>query len=301
MKRAALTLILGIAIAAQAQNPSFEVASIKPNNSRAGGPEEIMLGCHGTDSHSQENIVPMGRCVVRHEPLRLVIALAYDVPPAFMIPYDGKILSGPDWINSDVYNFDAKAEGPATEAQLKLMLQTLLAERFNLKLHRETKELPVYALVTTRNPLKFQPAPKDRECEGQSRSDHRYELGSRNIAGQCHGFVPENGQMSGRSVDMSDVAEMLSRWAGRVVIDRTEIKGLFDVQLPRMASANVPLGGGGAGAREGAPGPAVEGRFSRDSIPTVFAAVEQFGLKLESSKGPVEVLVVDNIQKPTEN
>lgn len=299
MKSVVLMLFLGIAISVQAQNPSFEVASIRPNNSRPAGPEDIMLGCHGTDSHSLENTIPMGRCVVRHEPLRLVIALAYDVPPAFMGPYDGKILAGPDWINSEVYSIDAKAEAPATEAQLKLMLQSLLAERFNLKLHRETRELPVYALVTTKNPLKFQPAPQDRDCEGQVRSDHRYELGSRDLAGQCHGFVPENGQMAGRSVDMSDVAEMLSRWAGRVVIDRTEINGLFDVQLPRMTSGNIPIAG--AGARDGGPGPVVDGRFGRDSMPTVFAAVEQFGLKLESSKGPVDVLVIDNVQKPTEN
>jgi uncharacterized protein (TIGR03435 family) len=298
MKRLALTLVLGMAVMASAQNLSFEVASVKPNDSRPKSQEEIMLGCHGSDSHSPGIIVPMGRCVVRFEPLRLVIALAYDIPPAFMNPYDGKVLSGPDWINSAIYNIDAKSEGPATEAQLKRMLQTLLVERFQLKLHRENKEMPIYALVTTKNLLKLQAAPEDRECGGQVRSDHRFELGSMNLAGQCHGFVPENGQLTGRSVDMSDFAEMLSIWAGRVVVDKTGLQGLFDIKMPRMTSAEVGTAGG---AREGGPGDKLAPRVPVDPLPTVFQAVEQLGLKLESTKGPVAVLVIDSVQKPSEN
>jgi uncharacterized protein (TIGR03435 family) len=298
MKPLALTLVLGMAMMASAQNLSFEVASVKPNESRPRAQEDIMLGCHGTDSHSPGIVVPMGRCVVRFEPLRLVIAMAYNIPPAFMNPYDGKVISGPDWINSTIYNIDAKAEGPASEAQLRKMLQTLLAERFQLKLHTENKEMPVYALVTTKNPAKLQAAPEDRDCGQQVRSDHRYELGSTNLAGQCHGFVPENGQLTGRSVDMSDFAEMLSIWAGRVVVDKTGIQGLFDIKMPRMTSAEV---GSAGGAREGGPGAPPAPRVPVDPLPTVFQAVEQLGLKLESSKGPVAVLVIDSVQKPSEN
>jgi uncharacterized protein (TIGR03435 family) len=288
-----------------AQTPSFEVASIKKNTSRPSDPDARTLGCHGTNSHSPLMTIPLGRCTTRFEPLRLVIALAYDIPPSLLYPYDGKILSGPDWINSEIYDIEAKAEGPTTEAQLKLMLQDLLADRFKLKLHRESREMPVYALVTTKAGIKFPAAPKDRDCGEQVRRDHRYELGATSLAGQCHGFVPDRGALTGRSVNMSDFAEMLSIWAGRVVIDKTGADGLFDIKMPPVISALQDVvalerkESAIAGAR-GDAGP-VGVRALVDSRPTVFNALDQFGLKLESTKGPVDVLVIDSIQKPSEN
>jgi uncharacterized protein (TIGR03435 family) len=285
-----------------AQQPSFEVASVKPVQFGPGpkGPVDVTLGCHGTDSHSPGITLPMGRCISRFEPLRMVIALAYDVPPALLYPYEGKVVIGPAWINSEIYDIEAKAESPTTEAQLKLMLQTLLAERFKLKLHREEREMPVYALVAGKNGVKFPKAPEDRDCGEQKRSDHRYELGASDLAGQCHGFVPDKGALTGRSVDMSDFAEMLAIWAGRKVIDKTAIEGLFDIRMPQIVAANAGLSAQVDG-RGGGPGPGIEKRIDVISLPTVFEAVEQFGLKLESTKGPVGVLVIDNIEKPSEN
>ena len=251
----------------------------------------------------------MGRCLAKYEPLKLVIAMAYDVPPSSLYPYEGKMVSGPDWIESEVYHIEAKAEAPTTQAQLKLMMQELLADRFKLKLHRENREMPVYALVVGKNGHKLKPAPRDRDCGGQSRRDHRYELGASDIAGQCHGFVPEDGALRGQSVDMSDFAEMLSIWAGRVVIDKTGLDGLFDIKMPRMISTealnviasreiNAGARGGGAPVPGGA---AIEPRLLPDNVMTVFTALEQIGLRLESTKAPVEVLVIDNIERPTEN
>src|SRR5579871_570690 len=100
------------------QLPSFEVASVKPVKMGPGlikGPIEVTLGCHGTDSHSPGITLPMGRCISRFEPLRTIIALAYDVPPALLYPYEGKIVVGPDWINSEFFDIEAKAESPTTE------------------------------------------------------------------------------------------------------------------------------------------------------------------------------------------
>jgi len=282
-----------------AQKPSFEVASVKPINSKPTSPEDIRLGCHGTDSHSPGIIIPSGRCISKFEPLRLVIAMAYGVPPSLLYPYEGVVVSGgPDWLNMPLYEIEAKAEGPATEAALRLMLQTLLGERFKLKLHRETKQMSVYALTRGKTELKFTPAPDDRDCGEQVRRDHQFELGATSLSGQCHGFVPDNGALTGRSVDMSDFAEMLAIWAGRVVIDKTGIPGLFDIKMPRMTSANVPIL---TGAREGGPGQLGEPKFVPDPAPTVFAAVEQMGLKLESTRGPVDVFVIDSVEKPSEN
>lgn len=291
----ALGITIIAATSAAAQKPSFEVASVKPMNSRPTRQDDIKLGCRGTDSRSPGITLGMGRCVAQFEPLRLVIALAYDIPPSHLYPYEGVMISGPDWINSTMYSVEAKAEGSATMAELKLMLQTLLTERFKLKLHRETRELPVYALVRGKNPLKFTPAPNDRDCAGQVRRDHQFELGATSLSEQCHGFVPENGQLTGRSVDMSDFAEMLGIWAGRVVIDKSGITGLFDIKMPRMTSADAPPA---ASPREGPTGGEVK---IAEPVPTVFNALEQIGLKLEAAKGPVEVLVIDNIEKPTEN
>jgi uncharacterized protein (TIGR03435 family) len=285
-----------------AQNVSFEVASIKPSNSAPSSPDDIKLGCHGTDSHSPGITIPSNRCISRFEPLRLVVALAYDIPPSLLYPYDGKVVLGPDWINSTMYDIEAKADGPATMAELRQMLQSLLAERFQMKAHREKREMPVYALTRGKNPLKFVQAPDDRDCTGQVRRDHQFELGATSLGGQCHGFVPENGALSGRSVDMSDLSEMLAIWAGRVVIDKTGIQGLFDIKMPRMSSANavqvaersIAVG------RDGGLPPSPQLPLG-EPVPSVFAAVEQMGLKLESTKGPVDVLVIDSIEKPSEN
>src|SRR5262245_48439617 len=272
---ATLVLIPLILHGQTGQKPAFEVATVRLNNERPNGPVDRTLGCQGTDSHSKAVVIPMSRCVARWEPLKLVIAMAYDVPPSSLYPYEGKIVSGPKWIESEVYHIEAKAEAPTTQAQLKLMMQELLADRFKLKLHRENRDMPVYALVVGKNGHKLKAAPRDRDCAGQSRRDHRYELGASDISGQCHGFVPEDGALRGQSVDMSDFAEMLSIWAGRVVIDKTGLDGLFDIKMPRMVSVELlqaMQASSAAGARGGLPGTAIEPRALPDSVVTVFTA-----------------------------
>src|SRR5262245_17293743 len=301
MKALKLMLLVVSTVAfVEAQTPAleFEVASVKPITSRPTGPSDRLLGCHGTDSRSPGITIPRGRCIARYEPLRTLVALAYDIPPASMYPYDGQVLSGPDWINTAMYAVEGKAESAATEAQLKQMLQALLADRFNLKLHRETKEMPVYALVA-KSGLKLQPAPKDRECGEQRRSDHRYELGATSLTGHCHAFVPGgmDAMIVGQSVEMSDLAEMLSIWAGRIVVDKTGIKGLYDVKIPRFGPGQL--------AAPSIPPNAPEGLREKileiQAMPTLANVLDQLGFKLESTKGPVEVLVIDSVEKPTEN
>lgn len=308
LKLVLMVLICGAAVNAQSLSPSFEVASVKPNNSRPSGPADITLGCHGTDSHSPGMIVPLGRCIARFQPLRMVVALAYDIPPASMYPYQGEVLSGPSWMNSAVFDIEAKAEAPATQSELKAMLQTLLSERFKLKMHRETRELPVYALATTKNGQKLQPAPKDRDCGEQLRRDHRFELGATGLSGHCHAFVPGSGDVMllGQSVDMSDFAEMLSIWAGRLVMDKTGIEGLFDIKMPRFGSGqlvapSVETGPAARGGGDGERTKALEAQLQAQSLPTLSNVLDRMGLKLDSTKGPVEVIVIDNLEKPSEN
>jgi uncharacterized protein (TIGR03435 family) len=113
--------------------------------------------------------------------------------------------------------------------------------------------------------------------------------------------VPDKGALTGRSVDMNDFAEMLAIWAGRKVIDKTGIEGLFDIRLPQIVSVYAVNAAPVDGGRGGAPAPGTENRSNFIPLPTVFDAVQQFGLKLESTKGPVEVLVIDNVERPAEN
>src|SRR5215471_6713047 len=126
MKALSVLLLVVIAGSIRSQDASltFEVASIKLGAARS--PGDRVLGCRGTDSHKPDIAIPLGRCVTRNEPLRLVVALAYDIPPASLNPYEGAVLSGPSWISTEIYNIDAKADTPTTQAQLKLMLQGLL-------------------------------------------------------------------------------------------------------------------------------------------------------------------------------
>jgi len=185
-------------------------------------------------------------------------------------------ISGPDWIRSKVVRFDivAQATPATTRDQLQLMLQTLLADRLKLALHHEQKELSFLALVPAKN------GPKLREAAPVSAAS------GNNIVSRGHIF---SNQLS-----MGLLATLLSRFEREIVVDQTGIKGLFDVKLEwtpddsRSVTANP---GAGPAATDPATGP------------SVFAALqEQLGLRLESRKGPLDVLVIDHAEKvPTEN
>jgi len=147
---------------------SFEAAVVKPSETDvnwvtiangASIPVGPLPGCRGTDTRGRLNI-PLNRCVSRGFSLKWIIAFAYQIP---MQSIDSMITGGPDWMDSVGFEIEAKAESPATEAQLHSMLRNLLGERFNLKLHRQKKELPVLALLVARGGPKLRAAP-DRNC-----------------------------------------------------------------------------------------------------------------------------------------
>ena len=249
-----------------AQSPStphlaFEVASVKLNTSsdpRAG----LTL-----------QFLPGGK-FVSGLPLNFVIATAYNLP--FQ---SGRITGGPDWIRTERYNIEATAEKGAIPAgvtvkerndKMRLMLQTLLAERFKMVIRRETKELPVYAIVVAKDGPKLQKAAvQDKNCPDVPSS-----LGD---SAACHGFGGGQGRgLHAQAVDMSDLALYVSNWADRPVIDKTGIKGLFQIDTKPWA----PL-------RPGPPPPpgakAEDGSNFAD-LPSLFDVFAQLGLKLESQK-----------------
>ena len=228
---------------------AFEVASVKPNKS----------GERGSSTHYRD-----GEIVLRNVSLKQFIELVYEVKD-----YS---LSGPDWLGSERFDIAAKFAPGTPREQVLRMAQALLAERFKLAVHRESKVLLAYALVAAKN------GPKLREVEAG---------GSDTSTGR--------GQFTGRKVSMPQFADWLSRMMDRPVVDKTEIKGVFDIKLEWTPEESQPLGLGETGERR----PPTDS----PSGPSIFTALqEQLGLKLQGQKLPVEILVVDHAEKvPTEN
>ncbi len=230
----------------------FEVASIKPS---APGGRGVRL-----------QMAPGGRLDASNVTVKILIQQAYGVK-------DFQISGGPGWINSDRYDLVAKADSDiGRHEELMPLMQKLLADRFQLTIHRDTKELPIYALVVGKN------GPKLKE----SASDNP---GPQIRMGR--------GLIDGRGMGLDMLASQLSNPLGRTVLDRTGLKGQYDIKL-EWTPEDGPGHGPGDGP-EAAPPPDTTG-------PSIFTALqEQLGLKLETQKGPVEIIVIDRIEKPTEN
>lgn len=276
---ATLPAIAALALYAQpAAQPKFEVASIKPSQ------EQRFM-----------NVRPLPGRLTANATVRLLMQNAYTMQPF-------QIVGGPEWVNSERYDIEAKADGNASRAQMFLMLQSLLEERFHLKIHRETKELPVYALVAARSGLKL-PAPKDGSCASPS-PDAPSEWAGGRMAPPGQGPAPlarcgevrvmlESGgaRMQGGKVAIPELVRMLSMALGRTVVDRTGFTGLFDAKLdfmPDETTAALPP-----------PPPDASPEFKNPSI--LVALQERLGLRLESTRGPVEVIVIDQVERPSAN
>lgn len=263
--------------------PRFEVASIKPTSQQ--GSDVQGLGDVRT--------LPGGRLVAEKAQLRYFIQIAYGVKPF-------QIAGGPAWINSAHYDIDAKAVGNPDNGQMRQMMQTLLADRFSLKLHHETKELPIYELTVARSGLKL-PEPKPGNCS--SPDPNAPPLPAPGQPFPCGRVLmrmsPSGAQMQGGKVSMTELIRVLSNVLGRIVVDRTAFPGTFDVHLqftPDDALAGVPAPPPGQ-----APGDSVKPPPSSD-YGTIFTALQdQLGLKLESARGPVDVIVIDSAERPSAN
>jgi bla regulator protein BlaR1 len=250
------------------QLPVFEVASIKPN--KTGEPNVSLMftpnGFHATNA-----------------PLREVIQLAYQVQ-------EFQLSGGPPWINSERYDIVAKVDGSVAEKVDKLdmdqhraMLRPLLEDRFHLKVHQETKELPVYALLVGKNGPKLHEAkPNDTYPDGIKDPDGVARSGLMRMG---------PGGLTAQGLPMATIVRLLSQQLGRTVVDKTGLTGIYDVNL-KWTPDSGPASMMGADSK---PTPDTSG-------PSIFTAIqEQLGLKLESRKGPVEVLVIDSAERPSAN
>ncbi len=290
-------------LAAQ-QLPKFDVASVKRNNSG--------------DGFISMSMGPSGPTFTNF-PVRQMIVRAYGVQPY-------QVQGGPSWLTSDRFDITAKAgDDPITPAQMNLMLQSLLADRFKLKIHRETRQSDVYRLVKARTDGRLgeslKPAAVDCSAMGRGHPGGPGPVAGPGGPGPGLGTPvpgpraggpqpgpgggtggPGNGcmlmmtpgrlQMGGQPI--SAFVNALANQVGRPVLDETGLTGVYDLTVSFMPDA----GGRGGLPPPGAPDvPPIDP--NAPALPT--ALVEQLGLKLEAAKGPVETIVIDSIEPPTED
>jgi uncharacterized protein (TIGR03435 family) len=255
---------------------TFEVASVKPAHPLAGTARFSMSGGPGTGDP--------GRISFTNIMLKRVLLSAYDIKPWQ--------ISGPDWL--DYLRFDITARIPegATRAQFQVMLRNLLVDRFRMAVHRETREVSIYALVVAKNGPKLKLAANDSETAAPTPDEQlaimKREEGSDGFPALslgASGLVIETrngrGRVTARRTVLSKFADLLAGQLGRPVIDRTGLSGTYDFVLYF----------------------APEGMSANTTDPGIFGALhEQLGLRLEARKGPVEMIVVDHAEPvPTEN
>jgi uncharacterized protein (TIGR03435 family) len=278
---AAIALVAAIAVLAQSSAlPKFDAAVVKTSQ-----------------TSNMQRVRPTPGRLSADSAVRLLIQNAYGLQAY-------QIVGGPEWIGSDRYSIEATAGANVSREQMFLMLRSLLEERFQLKHHRETREMPVWALVPARSGLKL-PAPKEGNCTQPSPDAASDWSGGRmavpgsgpSAPPQCGSIrialQPMGARLQGGGILMPELVRTLAMALGRPVLDRTGFTRPFDVQLdflPDEVTTAMPPPPPGSDIRE------------RSNSPTITVAIqEQLGLRLESTKGPVEVMVIDHIERPIAN
>jgi uncharacterized protein (TIGR03435 family) len=242
---------------AESKTPVFDVVSIKPNKSGSGNVTTNTSG----DSFSATNVS-----------LKMLLEDAYGIKQDLIYGLTG-------WANSDRFDIRAKIVEPdlallrkLTPKQRRAMLQTLLIDRFQLKVHIETKALPVYEMVVAKDGPKFKSSlsegsPDDKSLNGVGRG----------------GMMVQNTELTGHAIALTSLADVLANQLHRTVIDKTGLTGQYDLLLKWTADDGTDAS-------------------PDSSTPSIFTALqEQLGLRLQSSRGPVDTLVVDHVEMPSEN
>jgi uncharacterized protein (TIGR03435 family) len=288
---------------AGSQTPTFEVASVKQNKS---GDGRVMMGFQ-----------PGGRYTATNVTMNLVLRQAYQMQPS-------QIIGAPSWFDSDHFDIVAKAEGSVPlgpppsggPGPLQYMMRALLADRFKLAVHNETRDLQGYALVLARSDRKLGPKlqPISAECQEIIASRGRGPAGGPGGGAGVVGRggppgpppIPQPGEkmpcgstrfgpasLTSGGLTMAQLAQNLSQPVNRIVQDKTGLTGVYEFDL-QWTPDQLPGGRGG----DLPPGfPTID-----PNGPSIFTAVqEQLGLKLDSQKLPVEVLVIDHAEHPTDD
>ncbi len=282
-----------------ADAPAFEVASVKPSN---------------PDPSNPLSMVPMvmpqpgGRFVASNIPLRLLIRFAYEVQ-------DFQIDGGPPWMLSNKFDITAKATGGDTLGQKELtpLVRTLLEDRFKLKTHTESRELPVYDLMISRSDGRLGPDLKPSTSDCANVEELNAKRAEAIAKGDLSAVMPKPGEvlrctiapniaggpanlgLHGDGQELKTLTDLLTQMTGRVVRDRTGLTGRFDFDMKLDMQLMLAMA---AQAGVAVPAAAAASIPQSDGSSLMTTLQEQLGLKLESARGPVNVLVIDSAEVP---
>jgi uncharacterized protein (TIGR03435 family) len=288
MKTILLTAIFAGSLLAQAPpNPKFEVASVRP--SQPTGTDRVDIGVHRDGAQMRMVSLPMRDYIARAYRLKL-----YQV-------------TGPEWLTSERFDVNAKLPEGSTQEQIPEMLQSLLEERFQIKLHREKKELPVYALTIGKPPLKIQESAPDPAAavapEGTANVTASGSSAGVSVdLGNGSYYTFNNGKFEVKKVTMDMLARQLERYVDRPILDMTNLTGTYDLTFavtPEDYQTMLIHAAVNAGMMLP---PQVLQLLDNSSIASLMDGLQQLGLKMDARKAPLDVLVVDQMSKtPTEN
>jgi uncharacterized protein (TIGR03435 family) len=267
----------------------FEVASIKPSAPSTPGKANVGLHIDGA--------------MVRYSALslNLYLGMAYNLK--------NYQISAPDWMASERWDITAKLPDGSDPKQIPEMLQALLRDRFQMKMHRETKAFPVYGLIVGKGELKLKESPADAPVEGgepPKRTANVAVSGSNAGTTVTYGngsyFTIGDNKFVGKKLPMAIVADALARFADRPVVDMTDLKGNYGFSMEFSPEDFRAMMIRAAIAQGAVLSPEAVKLADASSGDTLFTAVEALGLKLEPRKAPLEMLVIDQALKtPTEN
>jgi uncharacterized protein (TIGR03435 family) len=247
MKIACAVTWLGFVAFAQEQPPAFEVATVRPSKSGGG----------------MNNLRDPVQATWTNMPLTAMIRNAYGIQP-------DQLFGGPGWTSSDRWDIIAKTDRPATREQQNKMLQPLLADRFKLQVHWETRQLPQYELVVAKGGPRL------------------HEVRDNDLNAPPAGTRIRRGLIDAHGIASAVFAGWLRSELGRPVVDSTGLTGKYDFKVQWVPDEGQPNFG--------------DDTPPADSTgPSIFAAIQELGLRLRAIKGPVEVLVIDHVEKPSEN
>ena len=277
-----VTAVSAAALSVAAQAPSFDVASIKPNKS---GENRIGFG------------FPTGGLTATNMPLRALVIQAYKL-------HEYELLNLPDWAANERFDVAAKTTVAQASGDDRLaMLQTLLVERFKLRMHQEQREMALYSLVFARDDRRLGPSitPSTIDCVARSRAPQAPSAppapGQPPPPLECGvsmGLMPTEIVLNAGGIAFTDLIRLLARNLGRPIVDKTGLTGAFNVKMRFQAD------GGGLPGMPLPRSPA--GASAESNAPSLMAAVqEQLGLRLESGRAQVPVQVVDSVDRPTED
>ena len=266
-------------------SPHFEVASIRTSADPV--PGQTGAGVQVTQSQVRVNGLP----------LRTYISIAYRL--------QGHQVIGPSWLGSTRFDIMATMPQGVNPQQLPEMFQALLAERFKLQVHRETRETAVFALETVKDRFTLESVPADRDVTNTAAFSAGASASGRGVGvdlGRGSSYTFADNRFQARKLMMGMLAQTLTNWTGRPVVDRTNLTGFYDFTLeitPEDFQAMQIRSADTAGVA--LPAQALR-LIENNTLDSLHESLRRIGLTLESRRAPMEVLVVDQIEKaPTEN